>query len=77
MITLVGSSTVTVTAIEARTAIDSAAPDPIYWADPYITVQDDVDGIWDPIAQRRLLLLQVRLCLVVLIHLAYNSGYSC
>ena len=48
VITLVGSSTVTVTAIEARTAIDSAAPDPTYWTDPYITVQDDVDGIWDP-----------------------------
>ena len=49
VITLVGSSTVTVTAIEARTAIDSAATLPTYWTDPYITVQDDVDGLWDPI----------------------------
>ncbi|PSR10449.1 MAG: hypothetical protein C7M88_02455, partial [Candidatus Arcticimaribacter sp.] len=49
VITLVGSSTVTVTAIEAQTAIESATILPTYWTDPYITVQDDVDGLWDPI----------------------------
>ena len=57
VITLVGSSTVTVTAIEARTAIDSAATLPTYWMDPYITAQDDVDGIWDPISTETTLIV--------------------
>ena len=52
VITLVGSSTVTITALEARTAINSATNNtntsPVYWTDPSITVQDDVDGIWNP-----------------------------
>ena len=57
VITLLGDDEVTVTDIEARTAINSATTLPIYWMDPYITVQDDVDGIWDPISTETTLIV--------------------